>query len=306
MSIKTTTENNLIWINIDTVNDEAVGYLKNNYKFHHLDYDDLQGESQTPKVDIYNNYLFLVFLFPHWEAIVQKIKTFELDIFIGDDYLITATNTRSKEVKEIFYRCVKNPKIKASWMGKTPGYLLYKIMDALFHNAHPILNHIGEKISQVENQIYASEQSSQIVKQLASYRRDLLRLRRIIDPQRYVIANLSHIQKPFLDETMPLYFDDIHDYLNKLWSITETYKDTVDGLHVTIESLISHRTNKIISTLTTINVAMLPLNLLAGLYGMNIDKLPFAHQPFFVWMFFIGLAIITLIVLFLMHQRRRV
>ena len=105
---------------------------------------------------------------------------------------------------------------------------------------------------------------------------------------------------------MPLYFDDIHDYLNKLWSITETYKDTVDGLHVTIESLISHRTNKIISTLTTINVAMLPLNLLAGLYGMNIDKLPFAHQPFFVWMFFIGLAIITLIVLFLMHQRRRV
>lgn len=304
MPVKTLKSQNLTWVNIDKLDDESLQYLKTNYKFHHLDYEDLIGDRQTPKIDVYKNYLFLVLHYPQWQNEGKKIISHEVDVFIGDDYLITVQHTKSKEIKDLFYKCSKNKKTKSSWLDKGSGYLLYKITEQLLKNAQPIVDNIGQQISALENHIYSGDQTIQDVRQLAIHRRNILKLRRIVDPQKYLISNLSHIRRSFLEENLAPYFDDIGDYLNKIWSITDTYKDTIDGLHVTVESFINHRTNKVISALTVISVALLPLTLLSGIYGMNITGLPHAQNPFWVWMMFLGLLTFILLVIWVMKKRK--
>lgn len=304
MPVKIIKQGELNWINISKMDAEALDYLKSNYKFHHLDYEDVAGEVQTPKLDVYKNYLFLVFHFPHWHPKKKEVKSYEVDIFLGANFLITIQHGKNKELKNFFYRCMKNRKTKAEWMKNGSGFLLYKITESLFRSTQPIIDNMGKKISFLEKEIFAGEQDTKTVKELAIHRRNILSLRRTLDPQRYLIANLSHIKKEFMDENLTLYFDNVNDYLSKIWSITENFKDTIDGLHVTVESLINHRTNKVISALTVISVSLLPLTLLSGIYGMNIAGLPYAQNPLWVWIMFLGLLSFILIVIAVMKKKK--
>lgn len=304
MAIKVIQQDSLTWINIDQVNEEAQEYLRKNHNFHHLDLEDVQGESQTPKLDVYKNYLFLVLQFPHWHGATQTIRANEIDFFLGDDYLITVQHTKSKEMKNFFYRCMKNKSVKKEWMSHSSGFLLYQIVNALFRNSQPLLNNIGKQISSIENEIFEGQQDTDTIQNLAKHRRNIHTFRRILDPQRYLIGTLSHTRKPFLNEETSLYFDDVSDHLNKLWAIVDTYRDSINGLHVTVESLINQRTNKVISMLTVFSVALLPLTLLSGIYGMNISGLPFATEPGFVWGMFGVLALFIFAVIAVMRHNR--
>ena len=304
MAIKKLTTDKLTWINIDQVNEEALTYLKEQHNFHHLDLEDIQGESQTTKLDTYKNYLFLVVQFPHWNDETKSIKTHEIDVFIGEGFLITVQHTKSRDIKNFFYRCMKKKSIKKEWMRSTSGYLLYSLLEALFKQVQPILNKIGKELNNIEQDVFEGEQNTELVKELAIYRRNILSLRRMIDPQRYLMANLSHIRKPFLNEETSLYYDDINDYLNKVWAIIDTYRDTIQGLHVTVESLITQRTNKVISALTVISVGLLPFTVLASIYGMNITGLPFATNPLWVWGMFGVLAVLLVAVIIIMRTRK--
>lgn len=291
------------WINIERVDDEALGFLKKNYLFHHLDLEDIQSESQTPKIDSYKNYVFLVLQFPHWDGLNKTVVPYEVDIFVGENYLITIQHGKIKEMKNFFYKCMKNKKVKKEWMRDDAGTLIYHLLSALFHNTHPILNNIGKQISAVEEKIFTGEPGTQTIRQLALLRRNVLSFRRILDPERYLMATLSHTRKPFLKEEMSLYFDNIVDYLNKLWAILDTYRDTIDGLHVTVESLINRRTNKVIGALTVISVSLLPLTLLTGVYGMNIP-IPYADRPIVVGSMFLFLIVVILLVIVHMKKRK--
>ncbi len=293
MSIKTLKTETLTWVNIDQVDDQALAYLKESHTFHPLDLEDVRAESHTPKIDTYKNYLFMILQFPQWRGETHSVVAHELDIFIGENYLITIQNTKSRDLKNFFYRCMKNRNIKRDWMSSTSGYLLYKLLEALFKNTQPILNSIGKELSQLEQNIFDGDEDAHVVKELALHRRNVLNFRRIIDPQRYLVASLSDIRKPFLSEETSLYFDDVNDYLSKLWTIVDTYKDTINGLHVTIESLLSQKTNKVIRTLTVISVGLLPFTLLASIYGMNISNLPYAEHPIWVWGMFLALALVV-------------
>lgn len=303
MGIKTLRTEKLTWVNITSIDAESLAYLREHYSFHHLDIEDIQGDSQTPKIDTYKNYLFIVLQFPQWKSSIQSIVHHGLDIFIGDEYLITIQHSKSKDMKNFFYRCMKNKSVKNDWMSQSSGYLLYKLLEALFKNTQPILNNMGKQLSLVEDKIFQEEQDIHVVKQLAMHRRNILQFRRIIDPQRHLISNMSHIRKPFLNEETSLYFDNINDYLSKLWSIVDTYKDTVDGLHVTTESLITQRTNKVIRLLTTISVALLPFTVLSSIYGMNIVGLPYAQHPFGVWLMFGFLTVVVVVAILFMRKK---
>lgn len=304
MAIKTLTTEHLTWINIDQVNNEALNFLRSKYNFHHLDLEDVQGESQTPKIDTYKNYLFMVVQFPHWNASLKQVQSHELNVFIGDGYLITIQHNKSKEMKNFFYRCMKNKSVKKDWMSASSGYLLYRLLESLFKNVRPMLNKMGRGLQEIETTVFDETPNSETVKQLAIHRRAVLAFRRTIDPQRYLIANLSHVRKPFLNEETSLYFDDISDYLNKTWVIVDAYRDSIQGLHVTVESLLTQRTNKVISILTVISVGLLPFTVLASIYGMNIDNLPFAHHPYGVWAMFGGLMILTIVLMVVMKKKR--
>lgn len=304
MAVKIIKDEKLQWINIDSNDAEGIEYLRKNFNFHDLDIEDIRGESHTPKIDTYKNYLFLVIQIPSWSNLSQTVISQEVNIFLSENFVITIEHNKTKEMKYIFYRCLKNRSVRKDWMSKDSGYLFYRIIESLFHDSQPILNNLGRQLSLIEDQIFNKEPNVDVIRELASYRRNILLFRRILDPQRYLVSNLSHIRKGFLTEENSLYFDDISDYLTKLWSIVEAYKETVQGLHVTVESLINQRTNKVIGALTVISVALLPLNLLSGIYGMNITALPYAQHPYLVWVMFLSLATLILLIIAIMRKKK--
>ncbi len=144
MSVKEIKQGKLTWINISKVNDESIAYLRDNYKFHHLDIEDIHSESQNPKLDVYKDYLFLVLHFPQWKPSSKKIIPHEVDIFVGDNYVITIQHGKNKEIKNFFYRCMNNKKLKNEWMDGSSGFLLYKLLEALYGQSRPLLNNIGK------------------------------------------------------------------------------------------------------------------------------------------------------------------
>lgn len=304
MAIKTLEKNGLTWINIDRVDQEAMQYLRQHHNFHQLDIEDLQSESQTPKLDVYKKYLFLILQFPHWDPETKTVDAYEIDFFVGDGFLITIQHHNVQSVNEQFKRWMKSRHVKKDWMKVNSAYLLHNIIEALFLKSRPILNDIGRDIHKLEMEVFSGEQPDErLIKKLGVHRRNVLSFRRIIDPERYLMSNLSHIRKSFITEDVSLHFDDIHDYLSKLWTIIDTYRDTIQGLHVTVESLINQRTNKVISMLTVISVSLLPLTVLTGIYGMNID-LPFAAQPLVVWGIFAIVALAILLLIAIMRKQR--
>ena len=304
MAIKTLSSQAVTWVNIDKVDETAITYLKEKHNFHHLDIEDIRGESQTPKIDTYKNYLFIVLQFPHWNAEKKQIVPHEIDVFIGEEFLITVQHTKSKEIKSFFYRCMKNKRFQREWMNQTSGHLLYKLLESLFKDTQPILNNLGKQLYAVEQTIFEGNHEFEVVKELALHRRNILNLRRIIDPQRFLVSNLSHIRKPFMHEDTTLYFDNISDYLNKMWAVVDSYKETIEGLHVTVESLITQRTNTVIGALTSISVALLPFTVLSGIYGMNIIGLPYAKEPLFVWGMFGILAMVVIGALIILRKKQ--
>ncbi|OGH85275.1 MAG: hypothetical protein A2493_01125 [Candidatus Magasanikbacteria bacterium RIFOXYC12_FULL_33_11] len=304
MSVKQIKQAGLTWTNISNVNEEALKFLKDNFKFHHLDIADIKSESQNPKLDTYKDYLFLVVHFPQWNTKTKKVTSHEIDIFLGQNFLITIQHGKNKEVKNFFYRSMNNRKTRNEWIDKSSGYLLYKILEELFSQSRLMIDALGKQISNIENEIFNDSQDLDLIRELAMHRRNVLNIKRILDPQRFIVASLSNIRKTFLDESLSIYFDDIKDYLDKLWVIVDSYKETIDGLHITVESLINQKTNKVITYLTVISVALLPLTLLSGIYGMNIENLPYAHKPIFVWGLFVTILILILGMIGLMRRKK--
>lgn len=296
MPIKTIKTKNLTWYNIDDPNKEVVDFLRDNFSFHALDLKDVLGESQHPKLDTYKSYLFMALHFPEFNSDKSQVVDNEIDIFIGPDFLITIQKKRYKVIKDLFYRVLNNAKLKKEVMSQGSGYLLYRVLEVLYRQSNGVLSYVGRKTRQAENSIFEEDKNS--VRELAQLRRHVLSFKAILDPQRVVITNLTNINRAYLSKEMSLYYDDIHDYLNKVLSISSNYKEIIDGLHETNESLISHRTNRTIKALTIMSVALLPLTLLSGIYGMNIEGLPFAGSPNLVWLlygFVLGIIILTLV-----------
>lgn len=306
MPIKTVSEQSLTWVNIEGVDDESVKFLKDNYKFHPLDLEDVRTEVQTPKLDVYKNYLFLVLHFPEWSHEDKRVTSQQIDFFIMDNALITVQHSKNKDLQALFYRCVKNKKIRNEWLNRNSGFLLYYILEALFAQARPILNNIGKHLALVETEVFSGEQNTGLIRQLSYHRRNILAFGRIIEPQRYLMSNLAHTRRVFLDESASVYFDDIRDYLDKLWSVVDNYKESVHGLYITVESMINQRTNKVLTILTVISVALLPHTLFFNLYSMNVPHLPLVEQHYpWVWDILITLTIVVGITLIFTLRRMK-
>ncbi len=304
MKVDEVKTNNLTWININDPDKSTAEYLKNLKKrFHPLNIQDSIEVNQTPKIDIYRHYTFLVLHFPVYDFKEQRLRIYELNIFIGKNYLITVPEVEI-DVLEKYFHYYKNRVVKKEQTGfrSTTSFLLYKILDRLYCTTLPLVNTMAKNIDRVEDEIY-QENTKTAVKDLMVIRRNILNLRRIIEPQRLIINSLANLKIAFFPQEVSIYYKDIRDYLNRIWVSIESYKDFMEGLNETNEALISHRTNEAIKALTVISVSLLPLTLLSGIYGMNIVGLPFATHPYALQII-VGIMVVILTCTLLFLKRK--
>jgi magnesium transporter len=261
----------LRWIKIDRAGALEQTWLEENFDFHALDYEDVLSRNQRPKIDVYDDYLFIVLQFPIFDRSARRLGAGELDLFVGADFLITIPNQPLQPVEYLFERCRQKEEIREQLFSRGSGYLLYRLVDDGFDYCFPMLRKIGNKLDALEAEIFEGR-SEEIVRDISNVKQEIINFRKVIRPQRPVLRDLEKVKQRYLapDMDLEIYFDDIVDAHERIWDMLENYKEVVEALEDTNESVISHRVNDILRVLTSISVIVLPLTLLASIWGMNV------------------------------------
>src|SRR3954469_4718204 len=282
----------LTWVHLDRPDEQAVRALADRFGWHELDVEDVLSKRQRPKIDEYPEYLFVVLHFPFYDKNVQRLNAAELDVFVGPDYLVTLPNVELLPVTRLFTRCREDDRLRADLFANGSGRLLYEILDDLFDYCFPILDKIGHKLDAIEDDMFEGA-SQEVVRDLSNVKQEIISYRKIIKPQRSTLRGLERYVERFLPEALELYFDDIVDATERIWDLLDNYKEVVEALEDTNESVISHRQNDVLRILTVVSVVLLPLTLITGIFGMNVHFPGFETATAF-WVivgFMLGLAV---------------
>jgi magnesium transporter len=282
----------LRWINIERPGPVDQAWLEEHFEFHPLDYEDIRSRNQRPKIDVYEDYLFIVLHFPVFDKQVGRLNTGELDVFVGPDYLITMPNVPLQPVEYLFERCRSNEQMREELFSKGSGYLLYKVVDSSFDYCFPMLRKIGNKLDRIEGEIFEGR-AEEVVRDISNVKQEIINFRKIIRPQRPVLRDLERTKQRYMADDMEIYFDDIIDASERIWDMLENYKEVVEALESTNESVISHRLNDSLRVLTAFSVILLPLTLIASIWGMNVG-LPGKNSIHAFWII-VGVMVIVLV-----------
>jgi magnesium transporter len=259
----------LRWINIERPRQIDRAWLEEHFDFHPLDYEDVFSRNQRPKVDEYEGYLFVVLHFPVYDKRVNRLNAAEVDIFVGPDFLITLPNESLAPLQYVFDRCQNNEDVREDMFSKGAGYLLYKVVDACVDASFPMLRKMGLKLERLEQAIFDEEANREIVRDLSNAKQEIINFRKIVRPQRAALKDLERTKR-YVTGELDIYFDDINDASERVWDMLENYREVIEGLETTNESVLSHRLNDSIRVLTAFSVIMLPLTLIASVLGMNV------------------------------------
>jgi magnesium transporter len=265
------------WINLLSPTTGEAQLLAERFGWHPLDVEDVLSRRQRPKIDVYpgdeeghGGYLFGVLHFPVYDKSVGRLNAGELDVFLGPDYLVTLPSVELRPVSLLFRRAEENEEIREQLLARGSGRLLYEVLDDLYDYCFPILDKIGFKLEQIDEEIGSGEGAKELVRDIHRVKQEIISYRKIIKPQRPTLRQLERRIEDFLPEDLELYFDDIVDASERIWDLLDNYKEVVEALEDTNESLISHQQNDILYVLTIFLVVLTPLTFITGFFGMNV------------------------------------
>jgi magnesium transporter len=298
----------VFWLDITQPTDEEYALLDDVFGFHPLAIEDTMQYSQRPKIESYNHigdvfrhgYFFMVIHGPDLEQFRQKkVQTSELDLFVSQNYLITVHDEPMKALSDLMVRAGADCRII---LDSGIDMLLHNILDHLIDNYLPILDDFQEVLDSIEERA-VTEPTTGLLSEIAERKKELLNLRRIIGPQRDVLAQLTRGEIPFIRETTRIYLRDVLDHLNRAVETIEIYRDLVMSCRDIYMSSINNHLNQIMKTLTIISVIALPLTVITSFFGMNfVETVPgFASRS----MFGVGLLLMVGIPVTLLYMFKK-
>lgn len=258
----------LRWINIVKPRAADRAWLQERFDFHPLAYEDIYSRNQRPKVDEFADHIFAVLHFPRFDSAAGRLGSAELDVFVGPGYLITLPNEQNDPLNYLFERCRQSEEVRRDLFSRSSGYLFYRVIDACVDAGFPMLRKIGAKLERLEDQIFAG-QSAESVRDISNAKQEIINFRKIVRPQRAVFRDLEASTHPTVSAELEIYFDDLEDASERIWQMLDGYKETVEALEATNESVLSHSLNDVLRVLTVLTVIFLPPTLVAGIMGMN-------------------------------------
>jgi magnesium transporter len=289
------------WLNLEHPREPDREWLEREFGFHPLAIEDVASRNQRPKLDAYDDYLFIILHFAVFDKSQDRLLTAELDLFVGPDFLITLPDRNLPPLAAMFERYRERDEVRDGVFSKGTGYLLYKIVDTCVDASFPMLRKMGAKLDQLEDDIFEGR-SAEIVRDLSNAKQEIINFRRVVRPMRAVLRDLERTKQRYLAEDLDIYFDDITDAAERIWDVLENYKEVAEALEDSNESVLSHRLNQSLRVLTAFSVSLLPLTLIASIGGMNVD-LPGDESLTEFWVI-IGLMVVTLTGVLLYFRRR--
>jgi magnesium transporter len=293
----------LQWHHIPHLSDENLHFIESDFHFHPLDIEDCKSRSQRSKIDIYDDYYFLILHFPYFDKINRFVKTKEVKIFWGEDYIITIGKSHWV-IKNLFdqYKEKLNKNQQDEDIPGTSDLLLYHILERLMIETQRLLQLVDNSLVQINAGLF-DKKAEKTIEKISVTRKNLILLNTTLKPQLRLFHKFESGEiKGFL-ENMEDYWGNILDYYQKMWDMVEDYEELIRGFSQTFDSLQANRTSEIMKLLTIISTTLLPLTFLTGLYGMNL-RLPYEGSPNFFWIL-IGVMVLVVIVLLLFFRRKK-
>jgi magnesium transporter len=270
--------------------------------FHPLHMGDSLNELEFPKLDVGDDYLFIVAQLPRWNGEARICYPTEIDIFVASGVLVTIHSGEIKPLKEMFAAAQADEAAMAEMMGQGASPLLYKLMDTLVRYCDPILEKVNQTIRHIELSLF-EEDMEHILYEVAVTRRGVIAIRHILRPQLDVMRELEKGNWPFIQDHLNMYWDDIGDHLTRLLSMLDEHVEVIGGLSDTIDTLASHRIDGVIRLLTIITIVTVPLTVLSTIFGMNVD-LPYGAGPTLFYTVNVIGVVLTVGVLYYLRRRR--
>lgn len=296
----------LTWLNIESPTELETLWLSEHHDFHHLDLEDvLSRRRQRPKIDTYPDYLFIVLHFPRFDKRTGRLQPAELNVFVAENLVITLPNEPLKALSGLWSRCERSAEARDELMSKGSGYLLYEVVDTMYDYCFPILDKIGFKLDRIEDALFEDSAAEDMVRDISNVKQEIINYRKIVKPQRPTLSLLERSNQRYASGDLEIYFDDIVDKSERIWDLLENYKEVAEALEATNESVITHRLNDIIRVLTIMSAIVLPLSLIAGIYGMNVDVLPFAEDGVVSLLFPMALMVVFAVALISWFRHKR-
>ena len=288
----TITDSGVRWIHISKPRHAVQGWLEERFDFHPLDYEDVYSRNQRPKVDRYDDYLFVVLQFPRYDRDRQRLNVIEMDLFVGPDYLITMPDGELEPIDSLFARCLESEEVRKGDFDKGAAFLLYKVVDHAVDAMFPMLRKTGQKLESLEDDIFEGK-SEEIVRDISNVKQEIINFRRIVRPQRVAFRDLERAMDVTTPAELDVYFDDVIDASERIWDTLENYREVIEGLESTNESVLSHSVNDTLRVLTSFSVMVLPLTLLASVFGMNV-AFPGESSAIGFWFILISMLVVLL------------
>ena len=262
------TNKNLIWIDIQKPTRKKLQMLEGKYTFHELNVEDSLSKIQIPKIDRYQDHIFIILHFPTVDKDKYSRST-QLAIFAGPDYLITVQQGELKPIIEKFNLCKGNEKEKETFMGSSSGYLLHSIIDLMVDDLLHVLMKLEGNLDGIEDLVF--DEKVAIAREISLLRREITTLRRVVVPLRRIILELSKEMQRFSEEDLTDYYDDVRDHTDKVLEVLEESKETIEIFKDTDFMLSTEKSNKILSLLTILFTLSIPATVIGTYYGMNIN-----------------------------------
>lgn len=292
----------LRWHHLLSPSEDDLQFLNDTYHFHPLDLEDCRSRiNQRPKIDIYDDYYFMILHFPSFDDPERFLRTREVKIFWGEDFIITIGSTHWI-VTDMFLK-VKDQLVKKEGIDvATSDALLYRILERLMRESLVLLRKVGQEVDFLNSQLF-EKRAVRTIERISVTRKNIILMNTIFKPQLPLFHNFETGKVEGFAENMEDYWGNILDYYQRMWDMIEDYQELIEGLSKTFDSLQANKINEIMKVLTFFSTILLPLTFITGLYGMNVG-LPLQNDPnsFFV---ILGLMIAIVMTMLLYFRRKR-
>ncbi|AKB29207.1 Magnesium and cobalt transport protein CorA [Methanosarcina siciliae T4/M] len=260
-----------LWINVDGLDrTEVIEKLGSCFEIHPLTLEDILNAGQRPKTEDYDSYIYTVLKMMLLDTEKEEIVIDQVSIIIGPNYILSFQE-REGDVFDLLRERLKNPASRLRKSGV--DYLAYGLIDAIIDNYFLILEHFGEKIEDLEDEL-VRDPDPDTLKIIQKYRRDMILLRKSVWPLRELINGLQKVESELITEATQIYLRDIYDHTIQVIDSIEAFRDILASMVDVYLSSVSNRMNDIMKVLTIIATIFIPLTFIAGVYGMNFEYMP--------------------------------
>jgi magnesium transporter len=292
-----TNPDGLLWVSFENAPAVDIAYiLQDVFHFHTLAIEDVLSDGfQSPKIDDFSSYLFLIVHALPQDGAHQIDNTAELNIFLGPNYLVTSVHRENfPALEKVWQRITRDDRL----IRNGSDFLCHAILDCLVDEYFPLVDQLDEEIEMLEDAVLAHPKP-EILQRVLELKHETMFLRRIISPQREIINRLSRDDFPMIDRQSRIYYRDIYDHLVRIQDLTESLRDIISGLMDIYLNSTSLRLNEVMKALTIVSTIFLPLSFVAGVYGMNFQHFPeitWKYGYAFVWVVFISIAVAMVVI----------